>query len=169
MKESTFQHKTLILKIKQAQQRRLDYLSDVVEWEPGEEEISKKLCHTEESINHPVSQPFSIVILGSTFNGLNPGREKIYKVNITPLFIFLSVFLSHSSLSLKSSKWPEWQSSRLVSWHHSYAHTSPLTQSVTLRWFTPKAKRIIWAGKFHACMQRLQTTQFFNERYEWAK
>lgn len=54
----------------------LDYLANIVEWEPGEKDVSEKLCHTEESIHHPVGQPFSVVIFGGTFNGLNPARDR---------------------------------------------------------------------------------------------
>lgn len=54
----------------------MDYLSNIVEWEPGEEDVSKKLCHTEDSIHHPVGQPFSVIIFVGTFNGLNSERKK---------------------------------------------------------------------------------------------
>ena len=58
-----------------------NYLSNIVEGEPGEENVSKKLCHAEKSIYHPVGQPFCIIIFGGTFNGLNP--EKRGEQNVT--------------------------------------------------------------------------------------
>ena len=56
------------------------YLSHIVEWKPGEENITKELGHTEDSVNHPVSQPFGIILLCCTFNGLDPEiKEKSQK------------------------------------------------------------------------------------------
>lgn len=56
------------------------YLSNIVEWEPGKEDVSEKLCHTEDSVHHPVGEPLSIVLFGGTFNGLNPGKSKGHHV-----------------------------------------------------------------------------------------
>lgn len=55
---------------------KLLYLSNIVEREPGQEDISKKLCHTEESIHHPIGQPFSVIVFGGTFNGLNAAKRE---------------------------------------------------------------------------------------------
>lgn len=48
------------------------HLSNVVEGEPGEEDVSEKLGHTEDPVHHPVGQPFSVVLFGGTFNGFDP-------------------------------------------------------------------------------------------------
>lgn len=51
-------------------------LSNIVEREPGEEDISKELCHTEESVDHPVGQPLCVIILRRTFNRLDPAKRR---------------------------------------------------------------------------------------------
>lgn len=46
-------------------------LSHVVKWEPGQEDVSKELCHAEHPIHHPVGQPFCVIIFGYTLNGFD--------------------------------------------------------------------------------------------------
>lgn len=92
---------------------QLDYLSNIVEWEPGKEDVSKKLCHTEDSIHHPVGQPLSIIIFGGTFNGLNPGKNKdMFGTSFTHTCKHCSVRTmnvhmdqAHISLSICSMYW----------------------------------------------------------------
>lgn len=49
----------------------VQYLSQKVEWEPGEENVSKELGNAEHTINHPVGQPFGVVIFGCALNGFD--------------------------------------------------------------------------------------------------
>lgn len=53
----------------------MDYLSNVIEWEPGEEDVSKELGHTEDAVHYPVGEPLSIILFGGTFNGFDPGER----------------------------------------------------------------------------------------------
>lgn len=50
------------------------HLSNVVEGEPWEEDVSEKLGHTEDPVDHPVGQPFGVILFGGTFNGFDPAR-----------------------------------------------------------------------------------------------
>lgn len=47
------------------------YLSNVVEGEPGEEDVGEELGHAEDPVHHPVGQPLGVVIFGGTFNGFD--------------------------------------------------------------------------------------------------
>ena len=49
-----------------------NYLSQVVKREPGEEDVSKELSHTEHPIGHPVGQPFCVIFFGGTLDGFDP-------------------------------------------------------------------------------------------------
>lgn len=50
------------------------YLSNVVEWEPRQEDVSKELRHAENPVHHPVGEPLGVIFLGGTFNGLDSGE-----------------------------------------------------------------------------------------------
>lgn len=83
-----------IIKTRQnADKLKRDYLSDVVKWEPREKDVCKELSHTEESIHHPVSQPFCIIIFGGAFYGLD-AAEKTYKRQELSYFITCMVALT---------------------------------------------------------------------------
>ncbi len=47
------------------------HLKSVVEREPVEENIGEELAQTEDTINHPVRQPFCVVFFARTFNGFD--------------------------------------------------------------------------------------------------
>lgn len=53
-----------------------NYLSNVVEWEPRQDNVCKKLCNTKDSIYHPIGQPLGIILFGGTFNGFNPKTQE---------------------------------------------------------------------------------------------
>lgn len=86
------------------------YLSNIVEWEPGEEDVGKELGHTEDSVHHPVGQPLGVVVFGGTFDGFNPTSRKETHIRqlwctrstSTPLFytslLFYFLLLSSSPL-----------------------------------------------------------------------
>ena len=52
------------------------HLSDVVEGEPGEDDVSKELGHAEDAVHHPVGQPFCVVLFGGAFDGLDPEGDE---------------------------------------------------------------------------------------------
>lgn len=49
----------------------VQYLSQEVEREPGEENISEELGDAEHAVNHPVGQPFGVVLFGCALNGFD--------------------------------------------------------------------------------------------------
>lgn len=51
--------------------RKTGYLSNVVEGEPGEEDVGEELGHAEDPVHHPVGQPLGVIIFGGTFDGFD--------------------------------------------------------------------------------------------------
>lgn len=51
--------------------REAGYLSNVVEGEPGEEDVGKELGHAEDPVHHPVGQPLGVIVFGGTFDGFD--------------------------------------------------------------------------------------------------
>lgn len=49
----------------------VQYLSQEVEGEPGEENVSEELGDAEHAVNHPVGQPFGVVLFGRALNGFD--------------------------------------------------------------------------------------------------
>lgn len=47
----------------------LSHLKSIVEREPVEENIGEELAKAEDTIHHPVRQPFCVVLFAWTFNG----------------------------------------------------------------------------------------------------
>lgn len=70
----------------------INYLSNIVEREPGEKDVGKKLCHTEDSIHHPVGQPLGVILFGGTFNGLNSAKRSKHKKAARKMSV--SIYLS---------------------------------------------------------------------------
>lgn len=51
--------------------RKAAYLSNVVEGEPGEEDVGEELGHAEDPVHHPVGQPLGVIVFGGTFDGFD--------------------------------------------------------------------------------------------------
>jgi len=46
-------------------------LEQEVEWNPGEEDVSKRFDDREDTVDDPIRQPFCVVILLRALNGLD--------------------------------------------------------------------------------------------------
>lgn len=51
------------------------HFKSVVERKPVEENIGEELAQAEDTIHHPVRQPFCVVLFAHTFNGFDPAEE----------------------------------------------------------------------------------------------
>ena len=59
----------------------IKYLSQPVEWEPGEEYVWKELDGAQIGKNNPISQPFSVIFFLVWLNRLNRSISRIDKSN----------------------------------------------------------------------------------------
>lgn len=51
------------------------HLKGVVEGEPVEENVGEELAQAEDSVHHPVRQPFGVILFARTLNGFDPEQE----------------------------------------------------------------------------------------------
>lgn len=63
------------------------HLASIVEGEPGEEDVRESLCNTEESVDHPVGQPLSVIVFLLTLYGLDSDWTTGQVMNGNKLFI----------------------------------------------------------------------------------
>lgn len=57
------------------------HLKSVVEWKPVEENIREELAQAEDTIHHPVRQPFCVVFFARTFNGFDSADARGNKLS----------------------------------------------------------------------------------------
>ena len=67
------------------------YLSQEVEGDPGEDDVSEVLYNTKRSVDHPVGQPLCVVVFFYRVNGLAAGGKRI---GITRCLEIVEQFLS---------------------------------------------------------------------------
>lgn len=71
----------------------VQYLSQEVEGEPGEEDVGEELGDAEHTVHHPVGQPFGVVLFSGALDGFDSadmsrvthtlGRERLKRLFIT--------------------------------------------------------------------------------------
>lgn len=51
------------------------HLKSVVKWEPVEENIREELAQTEDTVHHPVGQPFCVIFFARAFDGFDSAQS----------------------------------------------------------------------------------------------